>query len=247
MEFSCELRGTRKQYGRHQVLDDFDLRIEAGEFTALTGASGAGKSTVLNLLGLLEGPDAGEVRLFGERAPRPRSRAANLVRRNRLGYLFQNFALIDSETVQHNLEVALTYAKRGTPKQDRIKEALAQVGLRKAESRKIHSLSGGEQQRVAVARLLLKPCELVLADEPTGSLDAKNRDRVLDLLRKLNEAGKTIIVATHDEAVAERCSRVVDLSGHRAEAAETAETTEPELVTEAGAPPAPPKHAQARR
>ncbi|MET9267103.1 ABC transporter ATP-binding protein [Amycolatopsis sp. NPDC004079] len=213
MEFSCELRGIRKQYGRQQVLDDYALTVEPGEFTALTGASGAGKSTVLNLLGLLEAPDAGEVRLFGERAPRPRSRAANLLRRNRLGYLFQNFALIDSETVERNLEVALTYAKRGTSKQDRIKEALAQVGLRRAEHRKVHSLSGGEQQRVAVARLLLKPCDLILADEPTGSLDARNRDRVVDLLRKLNEAGKTVIVATHDEAVAERCSRVVELSG----------------------------------
>ncbi|MBB1154393.1 MULTISPECIES: ABC transporter ATP-binding protein [Amycolatopsis] len=217
MEFLCELRGIRKQYDLHPVLDDFALGVEPGEFTALTGASGAGKSTVLNLLGLLESPDAGEVRLFGERAPRPRSRAANLLRRNRLGYLFQNFALIDSETVEHNLEVALTYAKRGTPKRDRVKEALAQVGLRRSEHRKIHSLSGGEQQRVAVARLLLKPCDLVLADEPTGSLDARNRDRVLDLLEKLNEAGKTIIVATHDEVVAERCSRVVDLSGPAAE------------------------------
>ncbi|WP_275292350.1 ABC transporter ATP-binding protein [Amycolatopsis sp. La24] len=215
MEFSCELRGVRKQYAAH--LDDFALRVEPGEFTALTGASGAGKSTVLNLLGLLESPDGGEVRLFGERAPRPRSRAANLLRRNRLGYLFQNFALIDNETVEHNLEIALTYAQRGTPKQDRIKEALAQVGLRRSEHRKIHSMSGGEQQRVAVARLLLKPCDLVLADEPTGSLDAKNRDRVLDLLQKLNEAGKTIIVATHDEAVAGRCSRVVDLSAREAE------------------------------
>ncbi|MFD2470070.1 putative bacteriocin export ABC transporter [Amycolatopsis silviterrae] len=214
MEFSCELRGVRKQYDGHPVLEDFDLSIEAGEFTALTGASGAGKLTVLNLLGLLEAPDAGEVRLFGEHAPRPRSRAANLLRRNRLGYLFQNFALIDSETVSANLEVALTYAKRGTPKPDRITDALAQVGLRRAERRKIHSLSGGEQQRVAVARLLLKPCDLILADEPTGSLDARNRDRVLDLLQKLNEAGKTVVVATHDAAVAERCSRVVDLSGH---------------------------------
>ncbi|MYW90915.1 ABC transporter ATP-binding protein [Amycolatopsis rubida] len=217
MEFLCELRGIRKQYDLHQVLDDFALSVKPGEFIALTGASGAGKSTVLNLLGLLESPDGGEVRLFGERAPRPRSRAANLARRDRLGYLFQNFALIDSETVEHNLAVALTYAKRGTPKQDRVKEALAQVGLRRSQHRKIHSLSGGEQQRVAVARLLLKPCDLVLADEPTGSLDAKNRDRVLDLLQKLNEAGKTIIVATHDEAVADRCSRIVELSGRAAE------------------------------
>jgi putative ABC transport system ATP-binding protein len=212
VEFSCELRGVRKHYGDRRVLDDFDLRIEAGEFAALTGASGTGKSTVLNLIGLLEAPDAGDVRIFDAGAPGPRTRAANLLRRNRLGYLFQNFALIDSESVAHNLEIALTYAERGVPKRMRIAEALAQVGLAGAENRKVFSLSGGEQQRVAVARLLLKPCDIILADEPTGSLDDKNRDVVLNLLQKLNESGKTIIIATHDDAVADRCSRVVNLS-----------------------------------
>jgi putative ABC transport system ATP-binding protein len=166
------------------------------------------------MIGLLDAPDAGVVRIFGEQAPGPRTRAANLLRRCRLGYLFQNFALIDNESVAQNLELALTYAGRGTRKREHIARALAQVGLPGAEDRKIYSLSGGEQQRVAVARLLLKPCDIVLADEPTGSLDAENRDIVLDLLRQLNESGKTIIVATHDEVVAGWCARVVDLSGH---------------------------------
>ncbi|WP_410652645.1 ABC transporter ATP-binding protein [Amycolatopsis sp. cmx-4-54] len=217
MELACELQGVRKSHGDRRVLDDLDLRIEKGEFVGLAGASGTGKSTVLNLIGLLDAPDDGEVRILGEKAPGPRTRAANLQRRYRLGYLFQNFALIDNESVAHNLRVALTYAERGTrgtPKRERIADALARVGLPGAEDRKIFSLSGGEQQRVAVARLLLKPCDIVLADEPTGSLDAKNRDVVLGLLGKLNESGKTIVVATHDDAVADRCSRVVDLSGH---------------------------------
>lgn len=214
MGFSCELLGVRKHYGYRRVLDDFNLRIEVGEFVALTGASGTGKSTILNMIGLLDAPDTGEVRILGDEAPGPRTRAANLLRRCRLGYLFQNFALIDSESVAHNLEVALTYAGREPSKRVRIAEALAQVGLPEAADRKIYSLSGGEQQRVAVARLLLKPCDIVLADEPTGSLDTENRDTVLDLLQKLNESGKTIIVATHDDVVAGRCSRVVDLSEH---------------------------------
>ncbi|KFU75841.1 putative ABC transport system ATP-binding protein [Amycolatopsis lurida] len=214
MEFACELLEVRKSHGDRRVLEDLDLRIEKGEFVALTGASGTGKSTVLNLIGLLDAPDAGKVRILGEKAPKPRTRAANLQRRYRLGYLFQNFALIDNETVADNLRVALTYAERGTPKRERIAQALARVGLPGAEDRKIFSLSGGEQQRVAVARLLLKPCDIVLADEPTGALDAENRDVVLDLLGELNESGKTIVVATHDDAVADRCSRVVDLSGH---------------------------------
>ncbi|MEV7093445.1 ABC transporter ATP-binding protein [Amycolatopsis sp. NPDC051045] len=214
VELCCELRGVRKQYGERRVLDGFDLDVEAGEFVALTGASGAGKSTVLNLIGLLDAPDSGEVRVLGRPAPGPHTRAANRLRRSHLGYLFQNFALIDSESVAHNLGIALTYAGRGTPKRERIAEALARVGLPGAEHRKIFSLSGGEQQRVAVARLLLKPCDIVLADEPTGSLDTDNRDIVLALLRDLNKAGKTIVVATHDEAVAGSCSRVVDVAGH---------------------------------
>ncbi|NBH12394.1 ABC transporter ATP-binding protein [Amycolatopsis sp. SID8362] len=212
-EVRCELSGVRKQYGGRRVLDGFGLRVEAGEFVALTGASGMGKSTVLNLIGLLDAPDSGAVRLLGRAAPGPHSRAANRLRRSSLGYLFQNFALIDSDTVAQNLGIALTYAGRGTPKRERIAEALAQVGLPGAEDRRIFSLSGGEQQRVAVARLLLKPCDIVLADEPTGSLDSENRDVVLGLLRRLNEAGKTIVVATHDEAVAGACSRVVEVSG----------------------------------
>ncbi|SED22216.1 putative ABC transport system ATP-binding protein [Amycolatopsis tolypomycina] len=215
MEFACELLGVRKTYGDRPVLTDFDLRIRKGEFVVLTGASGTGKSTVLNLIGLLDAPDSGQVRILGEQAPRPRTRAANLQRRYRLGYLFQNFALIDNESVAHNLRVALTYAERGTPKRERIAQALARVGMPGAGDRRVFSLSGGEQQRVAVARLLLKPCDIVLADEPTGSLDAENREVILDLLGKLNESGKTIIVATHDDAVAERCSRVEVLCTRR--------------------------------
>lgn len=211
-EFHCELVGVRKQYGDRVVLDGFDLRVEPGETVALTGASGSGKSTVLNLIGLLDAPDAGEVRVLGAAAPGPHSRAANRLRRAHLGYLFQNYALIDSDTVGRNLEIALTYADRGTPKKERIADALAKVGLPGAENRKVYSLSGGEQQRVAVARLLLKPCEIVLADEPTGSLDSDNRDVVLHLLRELNKAGKTIVVATHDPVVAGGCSRVIDVS-----------------------------------
>jgi putative ABC transport system ATP-binding protein len=208
-----ELIGVRKQYGERAVLDGFDLRIEAGEMVALTGASGSGKSTVLNMLGLLDAPDAGEVRVLGERAPQPRTRAANRFLREHLGYLFQNFALIDSDTVAANLAIALTYAGKGTAKSKRIAEALEQVGLGGSERRKVYSLSGGEQQRVAVARLLLKPCEIVLADEPTGSLDAENRDVMLGLLQGINKAGKTIIIATHDQVVSGACSRVINLDG----------------------------------
>ena len=208
----CELRGVRKEYGGRAVLDGFDLAVGAGEMVAITGASGSGKSTVLNLMGLLEAPDGGEIRLLGARAPRPRSRGAKRYLRAHLGYLFQNFALIESATVRENLEVALAYAPGSEPKEERMARALEHVGLAGTEERRVFSLSGGEQQRVAVARLMLKPCEVVLADEPTGSLDADNRDAVLELLRGMNEAGRTIVVATHDRAVVEACGREVSLA-----------------------------------
>lgn len=212
MAIHCELQGVRKQYNGHAVLTDFDLRIEVGEMVAITGVSGSGKSTVLNMIGLLETPDGGEIRISGDKAPKPRTRSANRYRRYRLGYLFQNFALIDNASVKENLEVALTYSRQRAPKKQRIAEALAHVGLPGTENRKIFSMSGGEQQRVAVARLLLKPCDIVLADEPTGSLDSANRDIVLGLLCEMNVAGKTVIIATHDEAVASACPRAIRLS-----------------------------------
>ncbi|MFD6097359.1 ATP-binding cassette domain-containing protein [Nocardiopsis flavescens] len=207
----CELRSVRKEYGGRAVLDGFDLAVGAGEMVAVTGASGSGKSTVLNLLGLLEAPDGGEVRLLGGRAPRPRSRGARRYLRGHLGYLFQNFALIEGATVRENLEVALAYAPGPGTERERTARALEHVGLAGTEERRVFSLSGGEQQRVAIARLMLKPCEIVLADEPTGSLDADNRDVVLGLLRGLNGAGRTVVVATHDRAVVDACSREVAL------------------------------------
>jgi putative ABC transport system ATP-binding protein len=190
-----------------------NLTVHAGEMVAIAGESGSGKTTVLNILGLLESPDSGTLRLFGEPAPRIRSAEANRLLRTRLAYLFQNFALIDNATVEYNLRIAQTYVKgTSADKKARRRDALRRVGLAAAENRKPYTLSGGEQQRVAIARILLKPCELVLADEPTGSLDSTNRDAVLQMLLDLKAAGKTIVIVTHDPVVAQACSRVVNLS-----------------------------------
>jgi putative ABC transport system ATP-binding protein len=212
MKPACELVSVTKGYRGHTVLDEMSLAISEGEMVAITGKSGSGKTTILNILGLLETPDRGTARLFGENSPRPRSREANQLLRLRLGYLFQSYALIDNETVDYNLTVAQAYAKATS--RDKLKlraEALQRVGLPGAGRKKIFELSGGEQQRVAIARLLLKPCDLVLADEPTGSLDAENRDEVLRMLCELNESGKTIVLVTHDEQVAQSCHRVIEL------------------------------------
>jgi putative ABC transport system ATP-binding protein len=206
-----DLKAIQKKFPGRTVFDGFDLKIEKGEQVAITGPSGCGKSTLLNMMGLLEKPDHGEIRILGRPAPRPRGRAANRQLRHHIGYLFQNFALIDDASVKQNLDIALTYAGRGPSRKERIAEALRHVGLPGMEERRVFSLSGGEQQRVAVARLLLKPCDVILADEPTGALDTTNRDIVLGLLTELNRAGKTVVIATHDQDVMDACSRVVPL------------------------------------
>jgi putative ABC transport system ATP-binding protein len=212
----CELVGVGKSYGGHAVIRDIDLAVMKGEMVAITGKSGSGKSTLLNIIGLLESADHGELRLFGEPGPRVRSAKATRMLRFRLGYLFQNFALIDGESVDNNLRIAQAYTKRSrSGRQEARQSALHAVGLPNSGGQKVYQLSGGEQQRVAIARLMLKPCDLVLADEPTGSLDATNADSVLAMLRELNAGGKTMIIVTHDDRVAAECDRVIDLPDPR--------------------------------
>ena len=211
-KYACEFRHVSRQFDGQTVIADLSFRIKRGEMVALTGPSGCGKSTVLNMIGLLEASSTGTIKLFDESAPSVRSRRAQQMLRTNLGYLFQNFALIDSDTVEENLKVAQIYApgpQAGHP--DMRKEALQSVGLDDVLGRRIYSLSGGEQQRIAVARLLLKPCDLILADEPTGSLDAENRDAILQALHQMRDNGKTIILVTHDPVVATSCDRVVEL------------------------------------
>src|SRR5450759_547494 len=212
----CELLGVGKSYGGHTVLSGIDLAVMKGEMVAITGKSGSGKSTLLNIIGLLESADHGDLRLFGEPSPRIRSAKATRMLRFRLGYLFQNFALIDGESVDYNLRIAQAYTKGlRSGRQEARRSALRAVGLSNSGGQKVYQLSGGEQQRVAIARLMLKPCDLVLADEPTGSLDTTNGDLVLAMLRELNADGKTMIIVTHDDRVAAECDRVIALPDPR--------------------------------
>src|ERR1035437_3911946 len=208
----CELIGVGKSYDGHAVVSGIDLAVKKGEMLAITGKSGSGKSTLLNIIGLLETADQGEAQLFGEPSPRVGSAKATRMLRFKLGYLFQNFALIDGESVDYNLRIAQAYTKGlRLGRQEARRSALRAVGLSNSGGQKVYELSGGEQQRVAIARLMLKPCDLVLADEPTGSLDATNADSVLAMLRELNAGGKTMIIVTHDDRVAAACDRVIAL------------------------------------
>lgn len=207
-----ELKNITKKFENKTVFANFNLQIDQNEMVAIIGPSGSGKSTLLNILGLIDKVDDGDYQFEQYTNIKPNSRLAQKIIREKISYLFQNFALIEEDTVLQNLLLALKYVKKSKKeKTEIITAALQKVGLSEYLNSKIYELSGGQQQRIAVARAIIKPSELVLADEPTGSLDSKNRDEIIKLLLELNDAGKTVIVVTHDSHVAEKCHRVLEL------------------------------------
>lgn len=207
-----ELKNITKKFENKTVFANFNLQIDQNEMVAIIGPSGSGKSTLLNILGLIDKVDDGDYQFEQYTNIKPNSRLAQKIIREKISYLFQNFALIEEDTVLQNLLLALKYVKQSKKeKTEIITAALQKVGLSEYLNSKIYELSGGQQQRIAVARAIIKPSELVLADEPTGSLDSKNRDEIINLLLELNDAGKTVIVVTHDSHVAEKCHRVLEL------------------------------------
>lgn len=204
-----EIVKLAKTFGTRTLWSDITVNADRGHLLALVGPSGSGKSTLLNCVGLLDRPTAGEIRYEGADITRFGRPEARRFRRDVLGYLFQNYALIDNATVADNLEVSLRTrrARRGKGGV-RIAEALERVGLAGREKEKVHQLSGGEQQRVALARLMVKEPSLVLADEPTGALDHANATVVIDILREMSDAGCAVVIATHDDRVRDRCDSV---------------------------------------
>ena len=203
-----EIKNLNKKFNDKFIFNNLNLTIEDGEMLAISGASGSGKTTLLNILGKLDKEYDGNIIIDNKNL---KTITQTNYLRNTIGYLFQNYALADNLTVTRNLDFSLKYSD---DKSLEAKEnALEMVGLDPKEylNKKIYTLSGGEQQRVALARLFLKPCSIILADEPTGSLDVKNRDIVLEILRKMNEHGKTVIVVTHDPYVLTVCDRVIKI------------------------------------
>lgn len=209
---AIKLTNIKKAFGSRVLFDGLNIDIKEGELVAITGGSGSGKTTLLNIIGLIEKSSAGEISMFQINNIKPNTRKSEYTIRNYIGYLFQNYALIDNESVEDNLRIGLKYRKlKKNEEQANIKKILKKVGLAGYEKRKVFELSGGEQQRVAVARIMLKPSKLILADEPTGSLDAENRDIIMNLLKELNEAGRTVIIVTHDSYLANQCNRIYNL------------------------------------
>lgn len=207
-----ELKNIVKKYDENVILNDVNLKIKDGEMIAIVGSSGAGKSTLLNIIGLLEEADEGEV-LYNNESIYPQTYEATIAMRNKISYLFQNYALVESMTVYENLLIALKYTKYNKKEKTKmIQQALMKVGLHNDMNRIVFTLSGGEQQRVALARVILKKSDIILCDEPTGSLDKVNSQIIINLLLKCKDEGKTIIIVTHDSDVAKQCDRIIDIN-----------------------------------
>ncbi len=200
-----EISHLKKSFGEKTLFDDYNLRVEDGEFLVIHGRSGAGKTTLLNMIGGLEDSDAGSIVVDGIDITKKKNRRTYY--RDTVGFLFQNFALMDNKTVKQNLELIDKADRTKTT----VSEVLAAVGLEICENKKVYTLSGGEQQRVALARLMFKKCSIILADEPTGSLDAGNAALVMDILHNMNDAGKTVIMVTHNEEIVNQAKFSIEI------------------------------------
>jgi putative ABC transport system ATP-binding protein len=210
-----ELDGVTKIYGNGSVkvraLGPVDLVIEEGDLVAIMGPSGSGKSTMMNILGCLDVPSDGRYTLDGIDVSKLRDNKLASIRNTRIGFVFQSFNLIPRTSALRNVELPLVYAGVRADRRKRAMAALDRVGLSERSHHMPNELSGGQQQRVAVARALVTDPAIILADEPTGNLDSTSTVEIMRLLVELNEAGRTVILITHEPEVAEFAKRVVEL------------------------------------
>lgn len=214
------LENLSKTYEKHgqtvHALEQVCLHVPKGDFLAITGPSGSGKTTLMNILGCLDRPDSGRYLLEGATVSQLNGSSAAHVRNRKIGFIFQSFNLISSMSAQENVELPLLL--RGTPRKARRKaalEALSQVGLVSRAAHRPSELSGGQQQRVAIARVLAADPPLILADEPTGNLDAATGREILSILEGLHREGRTIVMITHDPAIAAAAPRTLRMENGR--------------------------------
>lgn len=202
------INNLSKAYGPNKIFSDFNLSVAEGEMVAIVGSSGKGKSTLLNIIGSLEPFDSGSVEVNNKNIKKMNHREKLQFLRNEVSFLFQNYALMENHTVYENIIMGQKIDKA---KQAKIDKALNDVNLSGFQNRIIKTLSGGEQQRVALARIMIKPSKLILADEPTGNLDDANSGVVWNILLKLKDMDKTVLIVTHDMRALDYFGRIIHL------------------------------------
>ena len=208
-----EIKNVSKIYGPLKALDNVNLTVENGEWLTIMGPSGSGKSTMMNIIGCMDKPSLGEVILDGVDIAKESGKKLTEIRRDKIGLIFQQFHLVNYLTAVENVMVSQYY--HSMPDEKEALEALERVGLKDRAKHLPSQLSGGEQQRVCIARALINHPEIILADEPTGNLDEANENIVIDIFKQLHRQGTTLIVVTHDPEVAEVAQRTVVLEHGR--------------------------------
>ena len=221
------LSGISKIYGDLKALDNINLNVEEGEWLSIMGPSGSGKTTLMNIIGCMDKPSLGKIDLAGQDISKLSSKELTVVRRDTIGLVFQQFHLVNYLTALENVMMAQYY--HSMPDEEEAMEALASVGLKERAKHLPNQLSGGEQQRVCIARALINHPKLLLADEPTGNLDEKNERLVMEIFEKLHNTGSTIIVVTHDPEVADQAERMVVLEHGKIARIEKMSRTRPVL------------------
>ncbi len=207
-----EIKGLSKSYGRLKIYENLNLNLEGGKMIVLYGQSGCGKTTLLNMIGLIEDYQDGKILYDGEEIRSSKKKRKML--RDKFGFIFQDFGLIENESIINNLKVVYKVSKMKNAA-SQAEEVLKQMNLNVNLKRKIYELSGGEQQRVAIAKAILKDAQIILADEPTASLDEDNKMQVLSWLKAFAAQGKNVIVVSHDAGVRELADEVINLEEYR--------------------------------
>ncbi len=211
-----ELRGIKKSIGREEILKGIDLEIKRGEFVAVIGASGSGKSSMLYIMGLLDRPTEGEVFFEGERIDFSEEEKISKIRNRKLGFVFQFHYLLPEFSLLENVMIpAIRLGMKKEEARERAYELLKRLGLAGKENRKIYQVSGGEMQRAAIARALINKPLVILADEPTGNLDSKNSQAVMDIFKDINSEGTTIVMVTHELELARQAQRIAEMKDGR--------------------------------